>query len=134
DLVVTIAGSATGAGPEGPSHVRLLRNNGDGTFTDITAQAGVSVPHALTAIVPTDFDNRRDVDLLMAGPAGAPLLFRNMRDGTFKDVAAGVGVNVKGDGTAVAAGDINKDGYTDFFFVRAGRTRALALRARRARV
>src|SRR5262249_3925867 len=55
DLVVTIPGAAPRAGPEGPSHVRLLRNNGDGTFTDITAQAGVSVPHALTAIVPTDF-------------------------------------------------------------------------------
>src|SRR5262249_34110242 len=132
DLVVTIAGSATGAGPEGPSHVRLLRNNGDGTFTDITAQAGVSVPHALTAIVPTDFDNRRDVDLLMAGPGGAPLLFRNMRDGTFKDVAASAGLSVAGDVSAIAAGDVNKDGYPDFFFGRADGPGTLALSDGRA--
>src|SRR5262249_29987151 len=132
DLVVTIAGSATGAGPEGPSHVRLLRNNGDGTFTDITAQAGVSVPHALTAIVPTDFDNRRDLDLLMAGPGGPPVLFRPRRDGTFKDVAASAGLSVAGDVSAIAAGDVNKDGYPDFFFGRADGPGTLALSDGRA--
>src|SRR5262249_61163798 len=69
----------------------------------------------------------RDVDLLMAGPGGAPLLFRNMRDGTFKDVAASAGLSVAGDVSAIAAGDVNKDGYPDFFFGRADGPGTLAL-------
>ena len=120
DLCLTLGG------PGAEGRTVLLRNNGDGTFTDITMQAGVGATRTPAAIVPIDFDNRRDVDLLMAG-AGAPLLFRNMRDGTFKDVAASAGLDVTGDVSAVAAGDINKDGYPDFFFGRADGAGTLAL-------
>jgi Flp pilus assembly protein TadD len=94
----------------------LLRNNGDGKFTDITATAKISEPagHAV-AVVPTDYDNRRDVDLLIINYGEAPTLFRNLRDGSFRNVAAEVGLNAKGRYTSVAAGDVNKDGFTDFF-------------------
>src|SRR5262249_6395099 len=76
----------------------------------------------------TDYDNRRDIDLLAAGSGAPPRLFRNMRDGTFTDVAARVGLTVSGDVSGVAAGDVNKDGYPDFFFARADGpgTRALS--------
>jgi tetratricopeptide (TPR) repeat protein len=124
DILLTLGGDRPGSA--------LLRNNGDGTFTDITTQAGVAVPRALAAVVPTDFDNRRDVDLLMAGPGGAPLLFRNMRDGTFKDVAADAGLRVTGDVAAIASGDINKDGYPDFFFANPSAPGTLALSDGRA--
>ncbi|HSL55801.1 MAG TPA: FG-GAP-like repeat-containing protein, partial [Pyrinomonadaceae bacterium] len=90
----------------------LLRNNGDGTFADQTAAAKLT--GKARAIVPTDFDNRRDIDLLVASTEKVSL-WRNMRDGTFKDVAAEVGLTVKG-ATSVAAGDVNKDGFTDFYF------------------
>jgi tetratricopeptide (TPR) repeat protein len=98
----------------------LLRNDGNGKFTDITAAAKVSGAggHGV-AIVPTDFDNHRDVDLLVVNYGEAPVLFSNQRDGTFRDVAAEVGLNVKGRFTCVAAGDLNKDDFTDFFFGRA---------------
>jgi hypothetical protein len=79
--------------------------------------------------VPTDFDNRRDVDLLIARAAGAPVLLKNVRDGSFADVSADVGLASMGAAarvTAVAAGDVNKDGFTDFFFGRAGATGVLA--------
>jgi hypothetical protein len=92
----------------------LLRNNGDGTFTDQTAAAKLTDKVSARAIVPTDFDNRRDIDLLVAATEKVSL-WRNMRDGTFKDVAAEVGLTVKG-ATNVAAGDVNKDGFTDFYF------------------
>jgi len=63
--------------------------------------------HAV-AIVPTDFDNRRDVDLLIVNRDAPPLLFQNLRDGTFRDVAAEAGlagaVGRDEDVTAVAAG------------------------------
>ncbi|HSE19729.1 MAG TPA: FG-GAP-like repeat-containing protein [Pyrinomonadaceae bacterium] len=92
----------------------LLRNNGDGTFTDQTAGAKMTDKVHAHAIVPTDFDNRRDIDLLVASTEKVSL-WRNMRDGTFRDVATEVGITAKGL-TNVAAGDVNKDGFTDFFF------------------
>jgi tetratricopeptide (TPR) repeat protein len=95
----------------------LLRNNGDGTFSDQTATARLVDKGPAYAIVPTDFDNRRDIDLLIASPEKISL-WRNMRDGTFRDVAAEVGLAAsdrKG-ATTVAAGDVNKDGFTDFYF------------------
>jgi tetratricopeptide (TPR) repeat protein len=99
----------------------LLRNNGDGTFADVTAASKVSPPAGrAVAVVPTDYDNRRDVDLLVAGSDGSPALWKNLRDGTFRNVAAEVGLDLKGGGTTcVAAGDVNKDSFTDFYFGRA---------------
>ncbi|HJU91515.1 MAG TPA: FG-GAP-like repeat-containing protein, partial [Pyrinomonadaceae bacterium] len=94
----------------------LLRNNGDRTFSDQTAAAKLAGKVSARSIVPTDFDNRRDVDLVVAGTENLSL-WRNMRDGTFHDVATDVGLNVKG-ATSVAAGDVNKDGFTDFYFSR----------------
>jgi hypothetical protein len=66
--------------------------------------------------VPTDFDNRRDVDLLFARPGVAPALYQNRRDGTFRDVAAEVGLGGSAAFRCLAAGDFNKDSVVDFFF------------------
>jgi Flp pilus assembly protein TadD len=98
----------------------LLRNNGDGTFTDTTAEAKVGATGGRTvAIVPTDFDNRRDIDLLVVKEEGAPVLLKNVRDGSFQDAAESVGLPRTGRFRAVAAADVNKDGFTDFFFASA---------------
>ncbi|HXU38912.1 MAG TPA: FG-GAP-like repeat-containing protein [Blastocatellia bacterium] len=106
----------------------LLRNDGNGKFTDITSQAKVTGSFArAVAVVATDYDNRRDIDLLVANFNAAPTLFRNMRDGTFVDVAPQAGLSSKGPFTSVAAGDINKDGYTDFYFASADGPGVLAL-------
>ena len=92
----------------------LLRNNGDTTFTDQTAEAKLTDKISARAIVPTDFDNRRDMDLLIVA-TDKVALWRNMRDGTFRDVAGETGLTLKG-AASVAAGDVNKDGFTDFYF------------------
>ena len=92
----------------------LLRNNGDRTFSDQTTTAKLIGKVSARSIVPTDFDNRRDIDLLVAS-ADKISLWRNMRDGTFRDVATDVGLGVNS-ATSVAAGDVNKDGFTDFYF------------------
>jgi cytochrome c-type biogenesis protein CcmH/NrfG len=106
----------------------LLRNNGDGTFTDITVRATVAGEGGLAfQIIPTDFDNRRDVDLLVANRETPPLLYRNMRDGTFRNVAAEVGLDLRGVYYAAAAGDVNKDGFTDFYFAARNSTNMFAL-------
>ncbi|HEU4712126.1 MAG TPA: FG-GAP-like repeat-containing protein [Pyrinomonadaceae bacterium] len=93
----------------------LLRNNGDRTFTEQTTEAKLSDKLAARAVVPTDFDNRRDVDLLVASTEKVSL-WRNLRDGSFRDVAADVGLGEIKNVASVAAGDVNKDGFTDFYF------------------
>jgi tetratricopeptide (TPR) repeat protein len=97
----------------------LLRNDGNGKFTDTTAAAKLDTVGHTVAVVPTDFNNRRDIDLLVVNDDRAPDLYSNQRDGTFRNVAREAGLNVDGHWTCVAAGDVNKDGYTDFFFGRA---------------
>ena len=98
----------------------LLRNDGNGKFTDITtaAKVGGTLGHAV-AVVPTDYDNHRDIDLLVVNFGQAPDLYSNQRDGSFRNVASEVGLSKTGHWTAAAAGDINKDGFTDFFFTSA---------------
>ena len=97
----------------------LLRNDGNGKFTDVTAAAKLNTLGHAIAVVPTDFNNRRDMDLLIVNYGKAPDLFSNQRDGTFRNITKDVGLDVEGNWISVAAGDVNKDGYTDFFFGRA---------------
>lgn len=108
DLDLVIAGTTT----------LVVRNNGNGTFTDITAAAGLAAPAGSSpavAVAPVDFDNRRDVDILVVSPGRAPALYRNLRDGSFRDAAPEVGLSRPGGYTAVAVADVNKDNYPDFF-------------------
>jgi tetratricopeptide (TPR) repeat protein len=123
DLDIVVPGSPT----------LLLRNNGNGTFADIGVQAGVSAPVRAAAIVATDYDNRRDIDLLVAPVGGAPVLYRNLRDGSFRNAAAETGLPGEGAYSALAAGDVNKDGFTDFFFGRSDQPGLLALSDGQAR-
>src|SRR6476659_9259466 len=97
----------------------LLRNDGNGKFTDITTAAKLNTLGHAVAVVPTDYNNRRDMDLLVVNYDTAPALYSNQRDGTFRNVAKEVGLELVGPWTCVAAGDVNKDGFTDFFFGRA---------------
>ncbi len=116
--------------------LQLLRNNGNGTFTDITKAAQLDARGHVIAIVPTDFDNHRDLDLLIVSTDAAPRLYANQRDGSFRDVAGEVGlaaVMKPGETiTAVGIGDVNKDDWPDLFFGRSG-TSVLALSDGRGR-
>ncbi len=106
----------------GGAALQLLRNNGpDNGFADITADAHLdgAVGRPI-AIAPTDFDNRRDIDLLIAGGTRGALLYRNMRDGTFRDASGDVSLPQADAATALAVGDVNKDGYPDMFLGRSG--------------
>jgi Tfp pilus assembly protein PilF len=109
DLDLVLAGNGTLA------H-RLFQSDGAAHFKDVSSAAGLAgASTASVAVVPTDFDNRRDIDLLFAGPK-AVQLFQNGRDGTFRDVAGSVGLGTVPSGLSVAAGDINKDEFTDLVF------------------
>ncbi|HEX8250887.1 MAG TPA: FG-GAP-like repeat-containing protein [Pyrinomonadaceae bacterium] len=121
DLDIFLAGFMSNLSPTRPGLNQLLRNNGDGSFTNISETAKINtVSGWAIAVVPTDFDNRRDVDFLVVNRTGKLNLFRNLRDGSFRDVADEVGLNQNAEWTCAAAGDFNKDTYTDFFFGKSG--------------
>jgi cytochrome c-type biogenesis protein CcmH/NrfG len=124
DLDIFLGGIGSGASSIKSSKTAaantLLRNNGDGTFIDISAKAKINSPARAVAVVPTDFDNRRDIDVLVLNAGGRPQLWQNTRDGAFRDVAGQVGLNTTGSWTAAAVGDLDKDSFVDFFFGRRG--------------
>ncbi len=118
----TLECCGTAVFPDGlaPAPLQLWRNNGNGTFTDITTAARLERRGHAVGIAPTDFDNDRDVDLVIAYRDAPPALYSNQRDGTFKDVAAEVGLHAAlpqgGSVSAVTAGDVNKDEWPDLLF------------------
>jgi len=101
---------------------RLFRNNGDGTFTDVTEKAGLQGIGYSMGVAAGDYDNDGFVDLYVTG-VNRNQLFHNNGDGTFIDVTekAGVGGMVPklGKAWSVAAGwfDYNNDGLLDLFVV-----------------
>ncbi|HKX33585.1 MAG TPA: FG-GAP-like repeat-containing protein [Blastocatellia bacterium] len=98
---------------------RVYRNNGNGTFTEITGPSGLGGgKHRTTAVVCTDFNNQRDIDLFIVNYGGPAQLFSNQRDGSFKEIAAQVGINSSGRTLGVGAGDLNKDNFVDFYLPR----------------
>ena len=94
----------------------LLRNNCDGTFTDVTAAAGLLTPVTSSQTAAwTDIDNDGWIDLFV-GNEDAPLqLFRNRGNGTFEDIAAAAGVRRTAFTKAVSAGDYDNDGFPDLY-------------------
>jgi hypothetical protein len=100
---------------------RLFHNNGDGTFTDVTAKAGLAGIGYSMGVAAGDYDNDGFVDLYVTG-VNRNQLFHNNGDGTFTDVTAKAGVpgNVNGKKAwSVTAGwlDYNNDGKLDLFVV-----------------
>jgi enediyne biosynthesis protein E4 len=122
DLYV-VSGKPLGAGihpyplkqePAVPPHNHLFRNNGDGTFTDVTDQAGVAANIYGMAAVAADFDNDGFVDLFVTG-YGQAILYHNNGDGTFTDVTKKAGINVDGWSISSAWLDYDRDGCVDLF-------------------
>ena len=104
-------------GWEFPIRNSLLRNNGDGTFTDVTRAAGLSSGVTAThSAAWGDFDNDGWLDVFVAHELQPGQLFRNRGDGTFEDVTARSGINIVGQVTkGVVWGDYDNDGYPDLY-------------------
>ena len=96
------------------SYPALYRNNGNGTFTDITRAAGLLVEMYGMGAAAADYDNDGRTDLYVTA-LGANRLFRNTGNSRFVDVTAGAGVGDRGFSTSAAWFDYNRDGVLDLF-------------------
>jgi hypothetical protein len=104
-------------GWEFPIRNSLLRNDGDGRFTDVTREAGLlDGVHATHSVAWGDYDRDGWVDVFIAHELSASQLFRNRGDGTFEDVTAKSGIDAAGVITkGVVFGDYDNDGYPDLY-------------------
>lgn len=94
----------------------LYRNDGKGSFTDITAAAGVGDPGYGQGCAAADYDNDGDEDLFVTN-LGANVLYQNNGDGTFTDVTTLAGVGDTSWGTSCAFADVDNDGFLDLYVV-----------------
>jgi tetratricopeptide (TPR) repeat protein len=107
DLFVTGQPSAPGTKPN-----VLWRNNGNGTFTNWTEQAGLGGEGTTVAATLSDLNNDRAVDLLVTGSGQAPIFFANPREGHFKSSPLFTEAGLSPTMGAVVL-DFNKDGWMD---------------------
>jgi hypothetical protein len=117
-------GIAVYCGPRGMKggYHSLYRNNGNGTFTDVSREVGIAGfrdSYGLTAVT-ADLDEDGWPDIFVACDSTPSLLFMNNRDGTFHEdgLARGVAVSGEGEeyaGMGVGVGDYDLDGHTDLF-------------------
>jgi len=101
-------------------------NNGDNTFKEQAAAAGIGINQHSTHAAAFDFDRDGDLDLYVVNngearrfgylnPGECDRLFRNNGDNHFTDVTALSGINDKGYGLSVSIGDVNNDGWPDIY-------------------
>lgn len=96
---------------------RLYRNNGDGTFTDVTEKAGLQGIGYGMGVAVGDYDNDGHDDLYVTA-YGGNRLYHNNGDGTFTDVTEKAGVQGGGWSTSAAWVDLDGDGYLDLVVLR----------------
>jgi hypothetical protein len=115
-------GIPTYCGPGGLPKAQnyLYRNNGDGTFTDVSKESGIAAQRGSYGLTAISFDADEDgwPDILVVCDSSPSLLLMNNHDGTFREEALFRGLALSGDGQQMAGmggalGDYNLDGHTD---------------------
>jgi enediyne biosynthesis protein E4 len=100
----------------------LYRNNGNGTFTDVSEKSGITKTNGTYSlgVLVADFDNDGWPDIYVANDSSPAALYHNNRNGTFTDISveAGCAFSIDGKpqaGMGVTAGDYDRDGWLDIF-------------------
>jgi hypothetical protein len=117
-------------GKHGQYPFSLLRNNGSGTFDDVTEEAGLLSLHPTQTAAWADYDNDGWLDLFVgheerAGESHPSALYHNNGDGTFTDIAPMIGLDHLGMVKGVAWGDYNNDGWPGLYISRNGQPNLL---------
>jgi Flp pilus assembly protein TadD len=119
DLYITMVPDSATSGA--PRHNVLWRNNGNSTFTDVSAETGLGIAATGAGIVTTDFNNDRAIDFVIAGGTAGASVLLNPREGRFTALA-GIDLNKENlpPAVGVVAFDFDKDGWMDLAFTHAG--------------
>jgi len=121
DLDLYITMSPSGASPGAKPHNVLWRNNGNSTFTDISAETGLGIDAAGAGLVTSDFNNDRAIDFIFAGGSAGAAIYLNPREGKFSPLP---GIDFTKENLPPAVGvtafDFDKDGRMDLAFTHAG--------------
>ncbi|MEE2637391.1 MAG: CRTAC1 family protein [Acidobacteriota bacterium] len=112
--VLLVNGTAWPERQETMTYATLYRNDGDGTFTDISRGSGLDVPLYGMGGTAADFDNDGHLDVYLTA-LGTNRLFKGAGDGTFTDVTESAGVGDPGFSTGALWFDYDKDGHLDLF-------------------
>ena len=96
---------------------RLYRNNGNGTFTDVTAESGLAGQGYGMGVTVADYDNDGHPDLYVTS-FGRNALYHNNGNGTFSDVTWRAGVETGGWSTGACFFDLDRDGHLDLLVTR----------------
>ena len=114
DLYFTNSGPADFFEPTHPLRNALYHNNHDGTFTDVTAKAGVAGKDFGIGVAAADYDGDGWTDLLVT-TYGKLILYHNNHDGTFTDVAKKTGLDSPGLFTSAVFFDYDNNGTLDLY-------------------
>lgn len=114
DVYLVNSGACDFYKPARPLRNALYRNNRDGTFTDVTGQAGVEGGSFGMGVAVGDYDNDAYPDLFITA-YGKCILYHNQRDGTFADVTRKAGLEAPGWTTSAVWFDYDNDGHLDLF-------------------
>ncbi len=114
DILFVNSGDSAFYHPSVPLKHALYRNNRDGTFTDVTQQAGITADLYAMGIAIGDFDGDGNEDIFISG-YGKCVLYHNNGDGTFTDVTATSGIVAPHWGTSAVWFDYDNDGKLDLF-------------------
>jgi hypothetical protein len=109
---------------EGGLPAELWRNNGNGTFANVTAVAGVGAIGGMSAAW-RDYERDGFIDILVARWCGTPLLYHNNHDGTFAERAAQAGLTRDGCGVGAVFGDYDGTGDLSIYLTFLGGDNAL---------
>src|SRR2546425_4996396 len=119
DLYITMAADSVSTGKA--AHNVLWRNNGNSTFTDVSAETSLGVAATGAGVVTTDFNNDRAIDFVLAGGASGAAIYLNPREGKFTPLAGiDFGKEKLPAAVGVVAFDFDKDGFMDLAFTHAG--------------
>jgi Flp pilus assembly protein TadD len=120
DLYITMQPTSARTREEAAHNV-LWRNNGNSTFTDVSAESGLGFDATGAGLVTTDFNNDRAIDFVFAGGTAGASIYLNPREGKFTPLPA---IDFKKENLPPAVGvvafDFNKDGWMDLAFTHAG--------------
>src|SRR5688572_1763030 len=114
DLYLVNSGPSDFYSPAKPIKNALYKNNRDGTFTDVTEQAGVPGGTFGMGVAVGDYDNDGHADMIVTA-YGRPTLYHNNGNGTFTDVTKASGLDIPGWTTSAVWFDYDNDGKLDLF-------------------